>query len=323
MIEIGDDGNRNCSLDMGEAKRRKQATKFYGIEPKAGKGIVVSPKVSIKADGKMLLSTFVDPVELRRAVLFWDRINKPINNIVAMGLSPDESFLQECGVLKQFEIVARGVSGQLGHLYAKLHLEAFNQLEASEPGQWCMSEGENSFNLEARGVFSEGRGALVELHRAIPLPVEDTPLHDLLEFKEKRRDEIKSLKLELDGLFSRVIGSEDSAHELERAISEIDQKCSDVIKVGRESAIAFSLSDFSFGVSFEAKSTNLIAGSVIGSVLGSTFSLPVAEATVAGAAVSTIKINAGIGGKLHRSSRDDKLALSPYRVVSRLINEPI
>ena len=307
---------------MGEAKRRKEKDPFYGRQPKAGKGIVVSPKITIDQKGGIFGNSFVDPVELRRAVLFWDRINKPSNNIIHFGLSGDEQFLNQCGVLKEKKIRADNISGRGGLIYARLHLEAFAQLEASEPGLWCMSEGESSFNLQAQGIYKQRRGALVELHRAIPLPKEDVPLADLLEFKERRRDEIKSLTLELDGLFSRISNGEDFDFELQRSISEIDQKCTDIIAVGRESNIRFSLSDFTFGVSLEFNSSNLLRDTAIGGLIGNTFGLPIVGGVI-GAAASTISFKTGIGGKLERSNRNEKLALSPYRVVSRLINEPI
>lgn len=306
---------------VGEAKRRKDLDPFYGKIPKVGKGIVVSPAVSIGANGSFTMLGGVDPVELRRAVLFWDRINRPTNNLIHIELSPDEKFLNECGILAEKNVRA-DFSGMIGHGYAESHLGAFSALEAEEPGLWTLSEGPNSFNLEADATFREGRGALVELHRAIPLPERDVPLEDLLNFKEKRRDEIKNLTLELDGLFSRIINSADSDFELNRAISEIDQKCSDVIIVGRESGIKFSLSDFSYGVSLEVNSTNLLTTGAAGFLFGSTIGLPLVGGAI-GAAASTLKLNLSLGGKLQRSTKASELALSPYRVVSSLIDEPI
>lgn len=160
------------------------------------------------------------------------------------------------------------------------------------------------------------------MHRAIPLPERDVPLEDLLNFKEKRRDEIKSLTLELDGLFSRIINSADSDFELNRAIAEIDQKCSDVIIVGKESGVKFSLSDFSYGVSLEVNSTDLLTAGAAGAIMGSTFGLPLVGGAI-GVAASTLKFKVSLGGKLQRSTEANKLALSPYRVISSLINEPI
>lgn len=307
---------------MGEAKRRQKRDPFFGRYPKAGKGIVISPPVTIEPNGSLSIQGGVDPVELRRAVLFWDRINKPKNGFVDFSLSADEEFLMNCGILEQSEFATPAFSGKAGHVYAQLHLDTFSNLEKREPGRWSMSEGESSFNLQAGRGFSDGRGALVELHRAIPLPTADVPLEDLLNFKEKRRDEILSLTLELDGLFSRVLNAQDADFELGRAVREIDQKCSDVISVAKESKVKFSLSDFTYGVSLEVNSMNLLAAGAFGAFFGSSFGLPIVGATL-GAASSFVKLNVGIGGRLERSKKAAELALSPYRVVSRLVNEPI
>ncbi|UWQ49929.1 hypothetical protein K3720_00535 [Leisingera caerulea] len=220
------------------------------------------------------------------------------------------------------EVRADGFSGNPGLIYSHLHLSAFAELENREPGLWSMSEGENSFNLQAGSGFSDGRGALVELHRAIPLPTKDTPLEDLSNFKEKRRDEFVSLTLELDGLFARVTNAQDTQFELGRAVREIDLRCSYVISVGKEAKIKFPLSDFTYGVSLEVNSTNLLAGGVAGAIMGTTVGLPITGAAI-GVASSFMKFNVGLGGSLERSKKAKELALSPYRVVSRLVNEPI
>ncbi len=306
---------------MGEAKRRREADPFFGLQPKQGKGIVISPPMTIGQDGSLSARGGIDPVELRRAVLFWDRINKP-KNFIDLGLSSDEKFLLNCGILDELEIRADSVSGPAGLIYAHLHMAAFSELEKREPGLWAMSEGDNSFNLQAGGIFSDARGALVELHRAIPLPTQDVPLAELLNFKEKRRDEIIRLTLELDSLFSRVINAEDREFELGRAVRDIDQRCSDIIAVGKEASIQFSLSDFTYGGSLEVNSTNLLLSGAAGAIMGTTFGLPIVGAAI-GVGASFIKFNVGLGGRLERSKKTTKLALSPYRVVSRLVNEPI
>jgi len=309
---------------VGESARRKKEDPFYGKVPKNGKGIVISNPVTIEENGSFTsLGGGVNPIELRRATLFWDRINKPSNNVISLGdLSPDEKFLKECGILQELKVQVGQISGDIGSIYTHLHLAAFAHLERMEPGLWALSEGENSFNLRPNASFSQGRGALVELHRAIPLPTAEVPLSDLLEFKEKRRDEILSLTLELDGLFSKVVNSEDTHFELSRAIAEVDKKYSDVIKAGKDSKIKFSLSDFSYGFSLEVSSGNLLTSGAVGAIMGGTFGLPLVGGII-GAAASTIKFNVGLGGKLSRSDKSAALALSPYRVVSRLINEPI
>lgn len=307
---------------MGEAKRRRESDPFFGLRPKHGKGIVISSPITISQNGAMSVRGGMDPVELRRAVLFWDRINKPKNNFIGIDLSDDEEFLLQCGILDELEIRANSFSGQAGFIQAQLHMMAFSELEKREPGLWAMSEGENSFNLQAGGIFSTARGALVELHRAIPLPTQDVPLAELLNFKEKRRDEIKSLSLELDGLFYRVMNAEDSQFELGRAVREIDQRCHDIVAVGKEANIKFSLSDFNYGVSLEVNSTNLLVSGAAGAIMGTTIGLPIVGAAI-GVGASFIRFNVGLGGRLERSKKSTELALSPYRVVSRLVNEPI
>lgn len=310
---------------MGEAKRRREADPFFGKLPKAGKGIVVSSPTTIEEDGSLSLKGGIDPIELRRSVLFWDHIVKPINRIIYMEPSADEQFLKECGIFKEVSCEEQNYAGMAGHLLAEMHLSVFSQLEKKDPGLWTLSEGERSFNLKARGAFKEGRGAVMELYRAIPLPTSEVPLYDLLDFKAKRRDELLSLRLELDGLFLRLSNAIDMDRELRACIAEVDKRCADVIKASRDSRLSFSQSEITYGISLEGSFAHPLLAAFGGYVVGQSFELPTIGA-LAGAATgvaSMIKFKFGIGGKLQRSKESEKLALSPYRMVSRMINEPI
>jgi hypothetical protein len=299
----------------------KKKSPFDSETVRGGKGVVISPPVSISSQGALHIETSaVDPVELRRSVLFWDRIVRPSNSFIQIALSRDEEFLKGCGVLRELSgSLPHG--GTMGHAYAQSHLKVFSDLEDAEPGLWALSEGPNSFQLEASTTFKQGRGALVELHRAIPLPAQDVPLHDLLEFREKWKGEIRDLTLELDGIFVRLAKAEDPSFELQRAISDIAQICAVVVALGKESNVAFRLSDFSFGISLEEKFTGLMAAAGIGETIGRSFGLPLVGAFLGVASQAKIKLS--LGGKITRNNKVEELALSPFRVASRLTNEPI
>ena len=55
--------------------------------------------------------------------------------------------------------------------------------------------------------FRQARGALVELHNAIPVPDLNTPLEEILEFKFRRNDELNRLRLEMDNFFESWLNS--------------------------------------------------------------------------------------------------------------------
>ena len=56
-------------------KKRKAFDPYYGKVPKAGPGSVISNPIELKPDGSLHMNgTALDPVELRRAALFWDHV---------------------------------------------------------------------------------------------------------------------------------------------------------------------------------------------------------------------------------------------------------
>jgi len=74
----------------------------------------------------------------------------------------------------------------MGEKAVELHLAAFyRKLDQSEPGVWSLGTGKNSISFPEREM-EEGRGVLVRLYEAIPVPDKDVPLQDILEFRTKR-----------------------------------------------------------------------------------------------------------------------------------------
>ncbi|WP_028222193.1 DUF6236 family protein, partial [Paraburkholderia oxyphila] len=180
---------------MGEAKRRKATDPSYGKVPKDThkRGLVVSPPIVIEGGRLFAKSSNLDPLELRFALLFWDRLVWPSSRVIHFASNQDEQFLEAAGILNRpdYTIWGDGATG-----IAQGQVTAFNDFDSREPGMWALAQGENSF-VWKDGFLEDGAGALVELHRAIPIPCHDVPLAEILEFKEKRRDELLLLRAQL------------------------------------------------------------------------------------------------------------------------------
>ena len=195
-------------------------------------------------------------------------------------------------------------------MIAETQIQAFLELEKREPGLWALAQGENSLLIKNR-LLEEGRGALVELTRAIPVPDKDVPLNDILEFRLKRRDDLLRLRHEIDSLFTAVNDAADKQFELRRRIAQIDTACADILKIAKESALRFRLSDFK--ASFEIKPISAIAA-LVGWQVGVAHEMPIVSAAIAGAAASfKIKKDFGVHGI--------KLRASPYRYVYHFHND--
>lgn len=319
---------------MGEAKRRKAVDPYFGMKPKNGRGILLS--APIVYDGKVMLakSSSIDPAELRRATLFWDRLVWLDSRIISLGSNHDEKLLVAEGLLTRPRPTRYNGAAGVGNMQALMritesynitlgieqakhfvqqHVDEFFDLERDEPGQWTLSQGDDSFVIK-NGSFVEGRGQLVTLARAIPLPDPNYPLHDLLEFKQKRSDEIVALTHELDKFFSQIANAKDADFDMSRLLRVMDKQCSDMIKAAKESKRKFYVGDLSFSLSLdsiESATNRIVAWEAAGMCATG---LPLVGGVLGGAA-SLVSFSRGIG------ARNLVTRNSPFRVVGSLHKE--
>lgn len=289
---------------MGESKRRKKEDLNYGNIPKRPdyRGIVVSPPMTITPNGDIHAKSLnIDPQELRFSLLFWDRLSWPSTNSIYLDGNHDEYYLESCKILERPHYSLNGKAGDC-ILYGQFI--AYSENEAKAPGTWAMAQGNNS--LIARGrAQNPGKGALIELCRAIPIPTKDVPLNDILELKERRRDELLRFRFHMEGLAFDIANSADISEKLETHIKEINSACSDLIAIGKDWQFPMQVSTF--------KASLNLKPSLVASVRGAWdfgSQLCVEAATIAAAATGLFK---GIKIDTDLSFRSPKKPLSPYR----------
>lgn len=291
---------------MGEAKYRKKTDPLYGRVPNAAKhrGLVVSPPIEIEGTRLFAKSSNLDPQELRFALLFWDRLVWPSSRAIHFASNNDELFLESTGVLSRPEYTFNG-DGAQG--IARGQFQAFQDLNSSAPGAWAwaLSQGENSL-LWKDGHAVPDEGAIVELHRAVPIPKHDVPLTEVLEFRSRRRDELLLLRYELETFVAELEGATDRPLALQRRISEIDKACADLLSAGREWKFPIYLSNLK--ASFSLSPTKFLPAVLGGWKVAEPYGLTAAgtAAAVAGA-MSTLEIKGDFG------LRSLKRPFSPYR----------
>jgi len=297
---------------MGEAKRRKAADPNYGC-PK--RGLVVSPPIEVEGSRLYARLSNLDPQELRFSLLLWDRLVWPSSRAIHFASGPDEEFLERAGVLRRPEYTVWGDAAQG---IASGQIQAFLDLENREPGLWALAQGENSLLLKDR-LLDEGKGGLIELHRAVPVPNKDVPLNEILEFKVKRNDELQLLRTEIDALFAALNAAPDKQAELANQVAQIDRACAATIKVSKEWQFPVRLTNIKASV--ELRPFVSLAGGIATYGLTALQGLPTSASVLAGlggAAAATapaLKLSADCGW------RGLKPRQGPYRYVSQYHNE--
>ncbi|UUZ74805.1 DUF6236 family protein [Polaromonas sp. P1(28)-13] len=270
----------------------------------------MSPPIEIEGSRLFVKSSNLDPQELRFSLLFWDRLVWPSSRAIHFSSGPDETFLESAGILTRPEYTFNG-DGAQG--IARGQIQAYQELERSEPGVWALAQGENSLLLKD-GLADEGKGTLVELHRAIPVPKQDVPLAEILEFRQRRRDELMLLRHHLESFVSEIEGAADKPLALQKRVAELDQACANLLTVGKEWQFPVYLSNLK--ASFSLSPTKFLPAVAGGWKMGEPYGLTAAAAVAAAAgAASTLDIKADYG------LRSMRRPTNPYRYAFQMHEE--
>ncbi|MCI9864961.1 hypothetical protein RHIZ_03265 [Rhizobium skierniewicense] len=243
------------------------------------RGIIVMPRVSVRLPNDLSYSGDVDLNLVRLWVLFWDKIATP-TTIMVRSLGPEFEFLGSRDIhsydratqLKSTELAARTIEARS---------MTFKKLEVASPGSWSLGSGVGAWDGPET---EEGRGLRIELVKALPVPEKDVPLEDILEFRERRRDEREAVMNYIDECYLSVTASPDKPLAAHNALEKLSRAAREQLEVTKESSIPHRLYDL-------AADFNLVAAGVAatGSIaLGATWPVIVGNSILAGGSV-TIK----------------------------------
>ncbi|MEH6436711.1 DUF6236 family protein [Massilia sp. DD77] len=244
---------------MGQSSWRKKHDPNYGKPAEESpaktssdtmRGLVISNPIELLGEAVHLKSSDLDAEELRFSLMYWDKLAWPTNPLLEIAGSSDSLFLEEVGVLSR--PVPKPSEGHASNRILHAHTSVFEELDTVQPGQWALSWSERSMSFHpAFKDFSEPRSTLLELHRAIPIPDVDIPLAEILEFKERRRDELMLLRTHFEKLTAEIEASEEPTEKLISQLREVDAACANLVQLGREWQWPVRLGSLNSSVSFE------------------------------------------------------------------------
>jgi hypothetical protein len=192
------------------------------------RGIIIYPEMRrMPGGGVRIVSSIVDPLTVRRAALYWDKIDHPTTRAIYVALSPDEERLKQAGVLTETRITDRF---QTENILLEAPARALLQHNTAAPGQWALAQSSPDLVIPA-SLSIPTRGLEVELHEALPVPAEDVPIEDVLQFKHRRRDELLAFRSWMDELYLKAIDARDGGRAREAAVLELHNRLADVSRV--------------------------------------------------------------------------------------------
>ncbi|MCD4743028.1 MAG: DUF6236 family protein, partial [Desulfobacteraceae bacterium] len=254
----------------------------------SNRGIIITPPFEF--DGKMLSTTGpIDDISIRQYLLYWDKIDWPDNNIISFGgETPELLFLKEVGVIDRTRVQFSNFSGNIGYSLLLMQDAALHIRNKQQPGCWALAQPRSSLFLPSE-VSEEARATEVELYSVIPVPLGTVPLEDILEFKDRRRDELLHFRSAMDELYEEVISAKDILRAKVRVIERIEQSIHDLHSVFNETWKEKLLST----VKVELNIPNLTTTAVAGAGVSAIFGFSAAAGAAIGAIAAVLKMDFG------------------------------
>jgi uncharacterized protein DUF6236 len=277
---------------VGEARRREAQEPSYG-EPI--RGLIMTATIVKEPEGTRVHGS-IDDQQLRYALLFWDKLVWPSNNLIYAAGNQDSQFLEAAKILERprYNFIS---SVDPAEPFVRSQLEEFKKRDATQKGIWDLCQ-RTAVLLASAGDATNANGLGVELIQAIPVPDKDVPLNEILEFKRKRHAEFIALRVELDSLSLKLASMENAAAELQEKIKYVDAACANALRVCSEWQFPVRLS--SQKMALDIKPFELIAGGIGGALAANSANLSATAIVLAGiggavaAAKSALKLTADI-----------------------------
>ncbi len=248
------------------------------------RGIVISPQFQILPNGAINFGSSPDPFDLRKYLMYWDEIDYPTSNLVHVESSSDIQYLEETKHLKR--TVVQFSSANIDEkFFISTQEAAYRENNSKEPSTWSMAQ------LSSTQCYTQQTskiGVDFELYGMLPVPSENTPLNDILEFKELRKDELSDFRAHLDEIYQKIISSSDIPRAKSSEISKLELAVKNIDKTLNESAIRRKITNLRNTINDDFLG---IAGTGLGAAsLASQISMTPLLAGMAGAGIfATIK----------------------------------
>lgn len=225
------------------------------------RGVVFSACELIKSDDGKGFRTgkWISPLEINYLALYWDKLVSPTNNIFHAEMKNEEDLIQ-CGLLTRPSFQRHGFfdGNEMTNFYAETHAKTIDILRHTEGlTDWRMHFLNDQIILKPE-LSRPSEVIRFELANLLPIPTENIHLHEILEFKQRRKPELIALHEYLDSLYSEIISSSDINLQRAKSLSNLKTAIMDLDRLNAEvwrSPIKFSIS-----TSFEFDLTQIYGG---------------------------------------------------------------
>lgn len=270
------------------------------------RGLIAAPGIINRLPEGFEMKRSLSLDEMRYYALYWDKVVIPSNNLVHIGVPQEDAFIS-AGAIERPNIGFQGSYGgnQLTDAILSCQSIVAKELVKDKTMDWVIQQfGDECILLDN---YSEERNTLrIDLAACLPVPTGEVNIHDILEFKEKRKNEFITLHEYLDEFYEQALSSPDQDLASKKALSKLAKSINDLDKVTHERFQKSNKHDLSAELNLYGRDIWIGAAAGAGLDLASGFTLPIA--TIAGALMSTVRVTAKTTRTFQPAEKNLKLA---------------
>ncbi len=244
--------------------------------------------------------------DIKYFLLYWDKIIIPANNFVYVEI-PYEKDLVESNIIERPKITFQGnFSGyEIGKAMLYEESKIVEEKINDKTVDWTIHQFNNQLILPDNKIIKK-RIFKFELMNMLPVPNDNVPIYDIIDFKERRKDEFLALHNTLDDLYFEILKSPDSNLMQLKTINTLKKIINDIEKVQKEKFKLFTKYDLTAEININGK--DILNGIVAGSLIDYNRGAKIPFATIIGAIVPMFRIS--IKKSITFSPLDNKLNLA-------------
>jgi hypothetical protein len=270
------------------------------------RGLIAAPGIINRLPEGFEMKRSLSLDEMRYYALYWDKVVIPSNNLVHIGVPQEDAFIS-AGAIERPNIGFQGSYGgnQLTDAILSCQSIVAKELVKDKTMDWVIQQfGHECILLDN---YSEERNTLrIDLAACLPVPTGEVNIHDILEFKEQRKNEFITLHEYLDEFYEEALSSADQDLASKKALSKLAKSIDDLDKVTHERFQKSNKHDLSAELNLYGRDILIGAAGGAGLDFASGFTFPIA--TIAGGLLSIVRVTAKTTRTFQPAEKNLKLA---------------
>jgi hypothetical protein len=283
------------------------------------RGIIAAPGIIDVQGTSFKLARSISPQELRYYALYWDKVIIPGTNLVNIAI-PEEDVLIQTGVLSRPKVHFSGSYNgeEIENSFAVAQSLIAKKLISEEKNvDWVVHQIGNNLTIP-NNFITESRTLHFDLINVLPVPSADVPISDIIEFKERRCDELTNLHNSLDEAYIEILNSPNKTLKNNKAVTRLKDAISSIDSVTAEEWKKETKFDFSAELNIDEKILiKGIAASAIFEFFTNAYTIPIG--TIVGGAASFLKLKAKVSSTFEPAKNKLKLGYLAHAHEERML----